>query len=106
MINNIIGEITYADAQFIVVECGGIGFKCFASLNTLKTIGKVGSNVNIFTYLSVKEDALDLYGFAEWQRWKRSKCSSPFRASAPRRQSPCFRSFQPISLHCNRFGGR
>ena len=65
MINNIKGEITYADAQFIVVECGGIGFKCFASLNTLKTIGKVGSNVNIFTYLSVKEDALDLYGFAD-----------------------------------------
>ncbi len=65
MINNIKGEITYADAQFIVVECGGIGFKCFASLNTLQSIGKVGSKVNVFTYLAVKEDALDLYGFAD-----------------------------------------
>ncbi len=33
-------------------------------MNTAKTIGSIGSSVNLFTYLSVKEDALDLYGFA------------------------------------------
>ena len=50
--------------QFLVVECSGIGFKCFSSLNTLKSVGRTGEKINLFTYLSVKEDALDLFGFA------------------------------------------
>lgn len=63
MIYNVRGKLTYIDSQFLVVECGGIGFKCFTSLNTAKSIGKVGDEVNLFTYLSVKEDAMDLFGF-------------------------------------------
>lgn len=64
MIYNLTGKVSYISDQFVVVECGGVGFKCFTSLNTAKTIGSIGSLVNLFTYLSVKEDALDLYGFA------------------------------------------
>ena len=64
MIYNIKGELTYCDVQFVVIECGGIGFKCFTSLTTVKTIGQIGSTVNLYTHLSVKEDAMDLYGFA------------------------------------------
>lgn len=64
MIYNLTGKTSYISDQFVVVECGGVGFKCFTSLNTAKTIGSIGSLVNLFTYLSVKEDALDLYGFA------------------------------------------
>lgn len=64
MIYNIKGELTYSDVQFVVIECGGIGFKCFTSLTTVKTIGQIGSTVNLYTHLSVKEDAMDLYGFA------------------------------------------
>ena len=64
MIYNIKGELTYTDPQFIVVENSGIGFKCFTSLTTVKNLGKIGSNVNLYTYLSVKEDALDLFGFS------------------------------------------
>lgn len=64
MIYNIKGELTYTDPQFIVVENSGIGFKCFTSLTTVKNLGKIGSTVNLYTYLSVKEDALDLFGFS------------------------------------------
>lgn len=64
MIYNLTGKISCISDQFVVVECGGVGFKCFTSLNTAKTIGSIGFSVNLFTYLSVKEDALDLYGFA------------------------------------------
>ena len=64
MIYNIKGEITYTDPQFVVVENSGIGFKCFTSLTTVKNLGKIGSTVNLYTYLSVKEDALDLFGFS------------------------------------------
>ncbi len=64
MIYNVKGILTYIDAQFVVVECGGVGFKCFTSLNTSKSVGKTGSEVNLFTYLSVREDAMDLFGFS------------------------------------------
>lgn len=64
MIYNISGTITYVGDQFLVVECSGIGFKCFSSLNTLKSVGRTGEKINLFTYLCVKEDALDLFGFA------------------------------------------
>ena len=64
MIYSLSGKLTYVSEQFVVIECGGVGFKCFTSLNTAKTVGSVGSAVSLFTHLSVKEDALDLYGFA------------------------------------------
>lgn len=64
MLYNLNGTLTVSDVNFVVVECGGVGFKCFTSLNTVKNLGKVGDKVNIFTYLAVREDAMDLYGFA------------------------------------------
>ncbi|MDE5605074.1 MAG: Holliday junction branch migration protein RuvA [Eubacterium sp.] len=64
MIYNVKGTLTYIDAQFVVVECSGVGFKCFTTLNTSKSVGKIGSEVNLYTHLSVREDAMDLFGFA------------------------------------------
>lgn len=64
MIYNLIGTLTYCDQNFAVVECGGVGFKCFTTLTTLREIGKVGNEVNLYTHLSVREDAMDLFGFA------------------------------------------
>ncbi len=65
MLYNLNGILTVSDVNYVVVECGGVGFKCFTSLNTVKSLGKVGDKVNIFTYLAVREDAMDLYGFAD-----------------------------------------
>lgn len=64
MIYNLSGKLTYVDPTFIVIECGGVGFKCFASTTTITSISTVGNNVNVLTYMSVKEDSIDLYGFA------------------------------------------
>lgn len=64
MIYNLRGTLTVADVNYIVVECSGVGFKCFTTLNTVKYLGRVGDEVNIFTHLAVREDAMDLYGFA------------------------------------------
>lgn len=63
MIYNVKGTLTYTDANFAVVECDGVGFKCYVSMTTLKSLTSVGTQVNLFTYLSVKEDAMDLFGF-------------------------------------------
>lgn len=73
MIYNVNGTLTYTEPTFAVVECGGVGFKCFVSMNTLKDLTSIGTRVNLFTYMSVREDAMDLFGFstqAELQAFK------------------------------------
>ena len=64
MLYNIRGTLTVTDVNFIVIESGGVGFKCFTTLNTVKNIGETGKQVNVYTKPSVKEDAMDLYGFS------------------------------------------
>lgn len=65
MIYNVKGTLTYTDPTFAVVDCGGVGFKCYISMTTLRELPSVGSEVNLYTYMSVREDALDLFGFFE-----------------------------------------
>lgn len=64
MIYNVRGKLTYTEPTFAVIECGGVGFKCFISMNTLKDLTSVGTEVNLFTYMAVREDAMDLFGFS------------------------------------------
>lgn len=64
MIYSLDGTLTYFDQNFAVVSCGGVGLKCFTTLTTLQSLPGVGKPVQLYTYLSVREDALDLFGFA------------------------------------------
>lgn len=63
MFYSITGNVVYYDAQCVAIDCNGVAFKCFASANTLKNVAQKGEKATLFTYLSVKEDALDLFGF-------------------------------------------
>ena len=67
MIATLNGKLIIKDFNFVVIECGGVGLKCFVTQNTQATIGNIGDNVFLYTHLSVKEDALDLYGFSNSQ---------------------------------------
>ena len=62
MFYSLTGDIVYRDASSVAVSCGGVAFRCFTSQVTLSQIGDKHS-VTLYTYLSVKEDSLDLYGF-------------------------------------------
>ncbi len=63
MFYSISGKTVSTDVNGVAVQCGPVAFYCFASFNTLRKIGGTGSEVLLYTYLNVKEDALDLYGF-------------------------------------------
>ncbi|MBQ8740154.1 MAG: Holliday junction branch migration protein RuvA [Clostridia bacterium] len=65
MIATLNGKLIIKELNYVVVECGGVGLKCFVTQNTHATVGNVGDNVFLYTYLAVREDALDLYGFAD-----------------------------------------
>ena len=63
MFYSVTGNVVFTDEATVAVECGGVAFRCFTSFNTLRKIGGAGQKVTLFTYLSVREDALDLFGF-------------------------------------------
>lgn len=65
MIATLNGKLIIKELNYVVVECGGVGLKCFVTQNTHATIGNIGDNVFLYTYLAVREDSLDLYGFTQ-----------------------------------------
>lgn len=63
MFYSIRGKLIHSEPGVAVIECGGVGFKTNISFNTQKSLPKQGEEVMLFTYLNVREDALDLFGF-------------------------------------------
>ena len=63
MLYSVRGKLILTTPNSAVVECGGVGFHCQTTFNTLRTL-KQGSEVMLYTYLNVREDAMELFGFA------------------------------------------
>ena len=57
------GTVAHVEPYLAVIDCGGVGYACRTTAYTLSQIKK-GDKVKLFTYLSVREDAMDLYGFS------------------------------------------
>lgn len=64
MIYSLHGELTHWEAGLAVIECGGVGYACRTTMNTLSKIREL-NEVKLFTYLHVTENSLDLFGFAD-----------------------------------------
>ena len=63
MFYSITGKVVAIEETFAAVECSGIAFQCMTTLNTLSKIARTGETVTLYTYLNVREDAMDLFGF-------------------------------------------
>ena len=66
MYDFISGSLAHSDMTTAVIDCSGVGYKLFISMNTYKKISGQ-EKITLKTYLNVKEDALDLYGFYDEQ---------------------------------------
>lgn len=58
------GKLALRGENYIVVDAHGVGYMIYTSLNTIQTVGVQGREVTVYTYLNVREDAHELYGFA------------------------------------------
>lgn len=67
MIYSLHGKLIVKELGLAVVECGGVGYGCKTSYSTVSQLGSVGSEVTLYTHLSVREDAAELFGFATQQ---------------------------------------
>lgn len=56
------GTVTHKEPGFAVIDCGGVGYLCHTSFNTLRAL-ETGKTAKLFTHLHVREDLFDLYGF-------------------------------------------
>ncbi len=64
MIDRISGILIDTTISEAVVDVNGVGFLVFIPASTYDTLPPTGKSVSLHTWLGVREDALDLYGFA------------------------------------------
>ena len=65
MLYSVRGTLIHRETNVAVVECGGVGYRCSVTLNTARRLPDVGEEVLLYTILNVREDAVDLFGFAD-----------------------------------------
>lgn len=64
MIAHLSGKLIFSSDRFVVLETGGVGYKVRVPLETLRYLrAKNEESISLWIYTSVREDALDLYGF-------------------------------------------
>ena len=57
------GTVAHIEPYLAVIDCGGVGYACRTTTYTLSAL-KQGEKGKLFTHLNVREDAMELYGFA------------------------------------------
>ena len=60
------GTVAEIAAGLAVIDCGGVGYACATTNYTLSQLKK-GERARLYTYLHVREDIFELYGFASQQ---------------------------------------
>lgn len=67
MIYSLRGKLTVKDMNFVVVECAGVGYGCRTSYSTVSQLGAIGDEITLYTYMSVRDDNIELFGFSTTQ---------------------------------------
>ena len=57
------GVVAEMEANLAVIDCGGVGYACATTNYTLSQLKK-GERAKLYTYMNVREDAVDLFGFS------------------------------------------
>lgn len=67
MFYSLTGKLVFKDSGSAAIECGGAAFLMSITLSTYSKLPSQGETATLFTHLNVREDALDLFGFADRQ---------------------------------------
>ncbi len=68
MIDSISGKIFKKEPTMLFIQNGGIVFNVSICLRDYEKLPKEGESIFIFTYLNVKENLMELYGFLDLER--------------------------------------
>ena len=65
MFYSLTGKVVFTGENAVALDCSGVAFYLNTTANTLRKCVPEGETQTLYTYLSVREDALDLFGFAD-----------------------------------------
>jgi len=64
MISQLTGTIIHKADKFLIIQVNNIGYKVFGTTDLVSKL-KENATASVWTYLAVRENALDLYGFSD-----------------------------------------
>ena len=64
MIAYLEGLVKFKGISYLILQTCGVGYKVFTPINLIAKIN-AGDKISLYTYTHVRDDALDLYGFAD-----------------------------------------
>lgn len=98
MIYSLRGNLIYTDATSMVIECGGVGYRCIASLNTLSDMPKKNNEVFVYTYMAVRDDAVDLFGFSNIEELEMFRLLISVNGVGPKAAVSILSQFKPNDI--------
>lgn len=64
MLYSVRGKLIATEPGAAIVECGGVGFRCQTTMSTLRQLPQLGEETMLYTFLNVRDDAMELFGFS------------------------------------------
>lgn len=63
MISYIRGELISIEEEKVILDVNGVGFGIFMPAQSMNLLPSIGEEVKLHTYMNVREDAMQLFGF-------------------------------------------
>lgn len=98
MIATLRGNLIYFDSSSVIVECGGVGFRCATTSATLGSLPDLGEEIFLYTYMAVREDAMDLFGFSTQEEMEAFKMIISVNGVGPKIGIALLSEFTPNQL--------
>lgn len=63
MIAKLTGKVAHLDLKYLIIDIHGVGYKVFATTETLEKAGEIGEEISLWIHHVIREDTSDLFGF-------------------------------------------
>ena len=84
MLYSVKGELIHLEPKMAVVSCGGVGFRLQITMNTARQLPAIGGEAMLYTVMNVREDAIELFGFADQQELNSFKLLTAISGVGPK----------------------
>ena len=96
------GELLHIEPRMAVISCGGVGFRCQITMNTARQLPALGCEAMLYTMMNVREDAIELFGFADQSELNCFKQLISITGVGPKAANAILSEFSPekVALAC------
>lgn len=100
MIYHVDGSLDYCEVGGCVIDCCGVGYRLAISDNTYSAIcSHIGERMKLFTYLQVREDGVELFGFKNADELGAFKLLITVSGVGPKAAMAILSLFEPDKLY-------